>query len=151
MGTNSVERFIALLKKSPARAVFNPWWEIDEENDSGPGAPVIRREQLRAYLHQRLANATLAIIGEALGYRGGHFTGIAMTSERMLLGKKPEIVAAPSERRDLQGHAGTAVTDRRYRSLPVSNRDAPATRTFAPMASPSRQQQSCGARFCALG
>ena len=97
MGTDSVERFIRLLKKSPVGAVFNPWWQIDEENDFGPDAPVIRRKQLRAYLQERLATATLAIVGEALGYRGGHFTGIPMTSERLLLGKKPEIVAALPE------------------------------------------------------
>ena len=99
MSINSVERFFRLLKQHPSGAVFNPWWEIDDVNDVSQSAPTIRREQLNAYLQERLGRAKIAIIGEALGYRGGHFSGIAMTSERILLGKKPEIAAAPCERR----------------------------------------------------
>ena len=98
MTANSVERFIRLLKQSPAGAVFNPWWEIDGENDIGRRAPMIRRQQLSVYLQQRLGHAKIVVIGEALGYRGGHFTGIPMTSERILLGKQ-DIVAALYERR----------------------------------------------------
>jgi len=87
----SVEKFAQLLKTSPSGAVFNPWRQVDEKNDIGPQAPRIRREQLRAYLCDRLGKARLAIIGEALGYRGGHFSGIPMTSERLLLGRKTGI------------------------------------------------------------
>jgi uracil-DNA glycosylase len=95
MSLESIERFIRLLKASPPGAVFNPWWQIDRQNDIGTNAPIIRRRHLRAYLRKRLDKAKLVVIGEALGYRGGHFSGIPMTSERILLGKKREEGIAP--------------------------------------------------------
>ena len=90
MFCKEIDDFLRLLKKSPSGAVFNPWWEVDERNDVGHNAPAIRRNQLRAYLEERLGKSKVAIIGEALGYRGGHFSGIPMTSERILLGKKKD-------------------------------------------------------------
>jgi uracil-DNA glycosylase len=86
MAGRSVEAFLRLLKSSPSGAVFNPWWQVDEENDIQRSTPRIRRDQLCAYLNERLGTARLAVIGEALGYRGGHFSGIPMTSERILRG-----------------------------------------------------------------
>src|SRR5438876_4848657 len=89
MTIDSVEKFIKLLKKSPSGAVFNPWWQVDKQNDIGPNAPGIRRKQLRGYLCKRQGKAKLA-----------------MTSERILLGKKKEVVAALCERRKLRGNGG---------------------------------------------
>ena len=83
-----VDGFIRLLTRSPGGAVFNPWWQVDQENDVDRNAPTIRRRHLSAYFRNRLDRQKLVVIGEALGYRGGHFSGIAMTSERILLGKK---------------------------------------------------------------
>jgi uracil-DNA glycosylase len=91
MSRNSVDNFLRLLKKSPSGAVFNPWWEVDEQNDVGGNAPAIRRRQLRAYMQKRMTKAKLALIGEAVGYRGGHFSGIPMTSERILLGRSNKV------------------------------------------------------------
>jgi Uracil DNA glycosylase superfamily len=99
MSRKQLDTFLRLLKASPSGAVFNPWWQIDEENDIGPHSPAIRRKHLTVYFRERLGKARLAIIGEALGYRGGHFSGIPMTSERMLLGKQPVIVAGIKPRR----------------------------------------------------
>jgi uracil-DNA glycosylase len=93
MSRKQLDKFLRLLKASPSGAVFNPWWQIDEENDFGPHSPAIRRKHLTVYFRERLGKARLAIVGEALGYRGGHFSGIPMTSERMLLGKQPVILA----------------------------------------------------------
>ena len=91
MSAESVEKFMLLLKKSPSGAVFNPWWEVDDKNDIGCNAPAIRRKQLCAYLRARFGKAKVAVIGEAVGYRGGHFSGIPMTSERLLLGRNKKV------------------------------------------------------------
>jgi hypothetical protein len=93
MSCNELDDFLRLLKRSPSGAVFNPWWQVDEQNDIGPSAPAIRRKHLRAYLQQRLGKEKLVLIGEAVGYRGGHFSGIPMTSERLLFDKQPDVVA----------------------------------------------------------
>jgi hypothetical protein len=99
MSRKQLDKFVHRLKASPSGAVFNPWWEVDRENDIGRVAPIIRRQQLRAYVQERLGRTKLVVIGEALGYRGGHFSGIPMTSERMLLGNQPVIVAGIKPRR----------------------------------------------------
>src|SRR4029077_20506880 len=102
MSRKQLDNFVRLLKASPSGAVFNPWWQIDEENDISPHSPAIRRKHLTVYFRERLGKARLAIIGEALGYRGGHFSGIPMTSQRMLLDKQKDAVAALYERRNLE-------------------------------------------------
>jgi uracil-DNA glycosylase len=99
MSRKQLDNFVRLLKASPFGAVFNPWWQIDEKNDIGRIAPSIRRQQLRAYAQERMGRVNLVVIGEALGYRGGHFSGIPMTSERMLLRKQQNIVAGIKPRR----------------------------------------------------
>jgi hypothetical protein len=75
-----------LREHPPSPAVFNPWAQVDPENDAGPDGPAIRAEQLSRYLAERLGSARWLLIAEAVGYQGGHFSGIAMTSERILLG-----------------------------------------------------------------
>lgn len=80
-----IDEFISSLKDNPDD-LFNPWYHRDELNDENPEAPEIRRSQLKTYLHERIESAKYLFIAEALGYQGGHFTGIAMTSERILLG-----------------------------------------------------------------
>jgi hypothetical protein len=84
-----ISRFIESLKRTP-RGLFNPWYHKDQKNDRVPNAPEIRRRQLEAYLNERQSRAKYLFIAEALGYQGGHFTGIAMTSERILLGHQEQ-------------------------------------------------------------
>ena len=82
----SVKGFIKNLQETPAENLFNPWFDSDPENDISPDAPQRRRAQFEAYLTERTGRAKYLFIAEALGYQGGHFSGIAMTSERILLG-----------------------------------------------------------------
>ncbi len=85
------------LEKTPDSAFFNPWYQRDLEHDIIESAPDIRRKQLQAYLNERIGKAKYLFIAEALGYQGGHFTGIAMTSERILLGHHRPVHGIPPD------------------------------------------------------
>ena len=79
--------FFELLRRSPrGDGIFNPWWENDTEYDLDTSAPDTRRRNLRHYILERKDVARHLLLAEAMGYQGGHFTGIPMTSERILLG-----------------------------------------------------------------
>ena len=81
-----VTSFVAGLAQTPGQGLFNPWFERDEANDASDCSAEVRRRQLAYYLTSRVGRAKYLLIAEAAGYQGAHFSGIAMTSERILLG-----------------------------------------------------------------
>ena len=82
--------FMKHLYMYRAPRVCNPWREYEPGLDIGPEAPAIRYQNLQRYLELRLG-ARYLFIAEGLGYQGGRFSGMAMTSERILLGHHPEV------------------------------------------------------------
>ena len=80
------DKFVASLSHYRATAVFNPWGDVDAQHDRDDQGPEIRRQQLLNYLLERIGVADTLLCAEAIGYQGGHFSGIPMTSERLLLG-----------------------------------------------------------------
>jgi uracil-DNA glycosylase len=77
-----VERLLAELTRLRIGATFNQY--ADAGPDDAPGAAAIRLENLRAYLAER-PGADVVCLGEAGGYQGMRWSGIAFTSERDLL------------------------------------------------------------------
>ena len=86
----TINEFLHALQQFQGDGCFNPWREYDPSCDIGPEAPVIRAANFRRYLELR-QKARFLFIAEGLGYQGGHFSGMAMTSERILLGHHPTV------------------------------------------------------------
>lgn len=69
--------------------MFNPWRDHDASTDRDTAAPKQRLARLREHLD---CDARLILVGEAAGYQGCHVSGIAFTSERLLLeGRIPRV------------------------------------------------------------
>lgn len=81
------EAFVEALQRFPSQSnVFNPWADHDTDHDVSTKCADVRSEHLAQYLAERIGRAKTVMIAEAPGYQGCHFSGIAMTSERILLG-----------------------------------------------------------------
>jgi uracil-DNA glycosylase len=75
---------VADLAAARIGTAVNPYAPADERPElDRPGAAGIRAENLRRYLQARI-RVPLLLVGEAAGYRGCRFSGIAFTSERSL-------------------------------------------------------------------
>lgn len=85
-----INTFINKLQSYQGKDVFNPWRDFDPDTEIGPEAPTLRCANLRRYLELR-QQAHYLFIAEALGYQGGHFSGVAITSERILLGQHKDV------------------------------------------------------------
>ena len=78
----AVDTLLADLSKATIGTTFNQFREVGP--DDAPGAPAIRLANLRHYLLER-DQADVLAVGEASGYQGMRWSGIAFTSEFDLL------------------------------------------------------------------
>ena len=81
-----IDEFVESLRQFNAPSLFNPWEDQDPYATFPNEAAERRRSYLKWYLQKREA-ADYLFVGEALSWNGGRFSGIPMTSERMLLDK----------------------------------------------------------------
>lgn len=83
----SVEQFIAQLRgRAATENVANPYNCYEAGIDTSQEAFCQRCLQLAAYLRHRQETAQIIMVAEAPGYQGARFSGLAMTSERLLSG-----------------------------------------------------------------
>lgn len=83
----SISQFVRQIRVSPStETVANPYNCHVQGVDIGPDASRKRQLQLLVYLKHRQRTARFILIAEAPGYQGARFSGLAMTSERLLSG-----------------------------------------------------------------
>jgi uracil-DNA glycosylase len=80
--TTVLNELLTELAEAKIGRTFNQYREAGP--DDVADAPAVRRANLGAYLEQR-RDAQIVAIGEAAGYQGMRWSGIAFTSERDLL------------------------------------------------------------------
>lgn len=91
-----ITQFIQALSLPRFEHMFNPWSQGSDSELNTQGC-LLRRERLR--IHLSTSGVKLVLIGEAAGYQGCRFTGMAFTSERLILeGKIPGIASELAER-----------------------------------------------------
>lgn len=89
--STGIEHVIELLRLFAAPNVFNPWRDQDTF-DALPEAATRRVERLLAHFDCRPA---MLLIGEAPGYQGCHFSGVAFTNENLIMaGSIPRVSSA---------------------------------------------------------
>jgi uracil DNA glycosylase superfamily protein len=81
---NEARAFVERVAALEFGACFRPLTDEHPELDR-PGAASIRRANLAHYLAERTRERPVVLAGEAMGYAGGRFSGIAFTAERTLL------------------------------------------------------------------
>ena len=77
-----LDTFFKLLTCDTHGDVFNPWASRDPTTDRAANGPRARRQRLLAHFDTRPARL---LVGEAAGYQGCHVSGIAFTSERLVM------------------------------------------------------------------
>ena len=77
-----LDELLTELAEAHIGRTLNPY--RDAGPDDVPDAPALRQANLRFYLEQR-RDADVVAVGEAAGYQGLRWSGIAFTSERDLL------------------------------------------------------------------
>ncbi|MET0282539.1 MAG: uracil-DNA glycosylase [Steroidobacteraceae bacterium] len=88
-----MNEFLTLLRAATPAQVFNPWRMRDASTDLFADAPARRLQRLREHL---ATPARYVLIGEAAGYQGCKVSGLAFTSERLLLeGSIPRVAPLP--------------------------------------------------------
>jgi uracil-DNA glycosylase len=100
--------FVERVAERSFGAAFAMFREADPALECAD-APARRRANATAYLAARAARSPLLLVGEAMGYAGGRFTGIAFTAERTLFGWGPPYEATSVRPEGWAEQSGTIV------------------------------------------